>query len=197
MKSTETHRLASEYSSSSWQSHERGNRGSANPTGNMTGTHSLSVGSHLLATARGGERRVAAPKAKSIMNMPPSLSGKVLKKKWKLGALVGKGGCAEVYEAIDTRAASESAGAGPFVAKVAPLAVGLPPAMSKGKKRKKTEQEKHADMIYYEYTLYKGFLLQHEGVVEVGRRPARRSWASLEHDTKPPEVPSRMPTSYE
>ena len=99
--------------------------------------------------------------------MPPSLSGTVLRKKWKLGALVGTGGCAEVYEAIGTGDA-ESAGAGPFVAKVAPLAVGLPPAMSKGKKRKKTEQEKHADMIYYEYTLYKGFLADHGGVAEVG-----------------------------
>lgn len=102
----------------------------------------------------------------SIKAMPPSLSGTVLKKKWTLGALVGKGGCAEVYEAIGTGDA-ERAGAGPFVAKVAPLAVGLPPAMSKGKKRKKTEQEKHADMIYYEYTLYKGFLADHGGVAEV------------------------------
>lgn len=101
-----------------------------------------------------------------------------MKKKWKLGALVGKGGCAEVYEAIDVRA-SESAGAaagsaaaaggggGPFVAKIAPLPVGLPPAIHKGKKRKKTDQEKHADMIYYEYTLYQGFLAGHDGVVEV------------------------------
>lgn len=103
---------------------------------------------------------------KQTRAMPPSLSGTVLKKRWKLGALVGKGGCAEVYEAIATGGA-ESAGAGPFVAKVAPLAVGLPPAISKGKKRKKTEQEKHADMIYYEYTLYKGFLADHGGVAEV------------------------------
>lgn len=105
--------------------------------------------------------------------MASSLSGTVLKKKWKLGALVGKGGCAVVYEAIDVRA-SKSAGAGsaaatggPFVAKIAPLPVGLPPAMRKGKKRKKTEQEKHADMIYYEDQLYKGFLADHDGVVEV------------------------------
>lgn len=99
--------------------------------------------------------------------MPPSLSGTVLKKKWKLGDFVGKGGCAEVYEAIGTGDAESAGGAGPFVAKVAPLAVGLPPAISKGKKRKKTEQEKHADMIYYEYTLYKGFLADHGGVAEV------------------------------
>lgn len=97
--------------------------------------------------------------------MPPSLSGKVLKKKWKIGALVGTGGCAQVYEVADVRA--ESAGEAQLVAKIAPLPVGLPPAMSKGKKRKKTDEEKHADMIYYEYTLYKGFLLDHGGVVEV------------------------------
>lgn len=107
--------------------------------------------------------------------MPPSRSGTVLKKKWKLGALVGTGGCAEVYEATDLR--GESAGGRQLVAKIAPLPVGLPPAMSKGKKRKKTDQEKHADMIYYEYTLYKGFLLDHKGVVEVRehRRDQKRS----------------------
>lgn len=104
--------------------------------------------------------------------MPPSLSGTVLKKKWRLGALVGTGGCAEVYEATDIK--GEGAGAGQLVAKIAPLPVGLPPAMSKGKKRKKTDQEKHADMIYYEYTLYKGFLLKHGGVVEVRLQHARR-----------------------
>lgn len=98
--------------------------------------------------------------------MPPSLSGTVLKKKWKLGALVGTGGCAEVYEASHIQG-SGGTETGQFVAKIAPLAVGLPPAMSKGKKRKKTDQEKHADMIYYEYTLYKGFLLEHGGVVQV------------------------------
>ena len=97
--------------------------------------------------------------------MPSSLSGTVLKKKWRLGALVGTGRCAEVYEATDIK--GEGAGAGQLVAKFAPLPVGLPPAMSKGKTRKKTDQEKHADMIYYEYTLYKGFLLKHGGVVEV------------------------------
>ncbi|CAM9371404.1 unnamed protein product [Ectocarpus sp. 13 AM-2016] len=99
--------------------------------------------------------------------MTPSLIGAVLKKKWKLGALVGSGGCAEVYEAVDARAKSAGASDGPFVAKIAPLPVGLPPAMSNGRKRKKTEEEKHADMIYYEYTLYKGFLAEHGGVVEI------------------------------
>ena len=103
--------------------------------------------------------------------MPPSLSGTVLKKKWRLGDLVGTGGCAEVYEATDVK--GEGEGAGQLVAKIAPLPVGLPPAMSKGKKRKKTDQEKHADMIYYEYTLYKGFLLKHGGVVEVRLQQTR------------------------
>lgn len=100
--------------------------------------------------------------------MPPSLSEKVLNNKWKLGSLIGRGGCAEVYEVTDIR--SQGGGREPpqrLVAKIAPLPSGLPPAMKKGKKRKKTDQEKHADMIYYEYTLYKGFLLGHDGVVEV------------------------------
>lgn len=122
----------------------------------------------LVIAAERDFRRRRAGACRTKKDMPSSLSGTVLKKKWKLGALVGKGGCAEVYEAIDVRG-SDGAGtaSGPFVAKIAPLPVGLPPSMSKGKKRKKTEQEKHADMIYYEYTLYKGFLLDHEGVVEV------------------------------
>lgn len=114
----------------------------------------------------GGARGRAGRRARKTKAMSPSLSGTVLKKRWKLGALVGKGGCAEVYEAIDT-GDSESAGAGPFVAKVARMAVGLPPAIKKGKKRKKTEQEKLADMIYYEYMLYNGFLLNHGGVAKV------------------------------
>lgn len=118
-----------------------------------------------------GEDSPAGRVRQSKKPMPSSLTGTVLKKKWKLGALVGKGGCAEVYEAIDVRASesagSAAAGGGPFVAKIAPLPVGLPPTIHKGKKRKKTDQEKHADMIYYEYTLYQGFLAGHGGVVQV------------------------------
>lgn len=97
--------------------------------------------------------------------MPPSLSGTVLKKKWRLGGLVGSGGCAEVYEVTDLRTGSGEGEA--LVAKVAALPVGLPPAMSKGKKRKKTDKEKHADMLYYEYTLYNGYLRSHGGVPKV------------------------------
>lgn len=95
--------------------------------------------------------------------MPPSLSGIELKKKWKLGRLIGSGGCAEVYEVVDLR----SSGGEELVAKVAPLPAGLPPAMKKGKKRKKTDQEKHADMLYYEYTLYNGYLREHGRVPKV------------------------------
>lgn len=125
---------------------------------------------HQLA-GRWSKRRVTAQacvKTIPIEAMPSSLSGTVLKKKWNVGAFVGRGGCAEVYEASHVQPAS---GTGQhLVVKIAPLPVGLPPAISKGKKRKKTDQEKHADMIYYEYTLYKGFLLDHGGVVEVRSR---------------------------
>lgn len=62
-----------------------------------------------------------------------------------------------------------------LVAKVAPLPSGLPPAISKGKKRKKTDEEKHADMLYYEYTLYNGFLRGHGGVPQVCENKPRRS----------------------
>lgn len=95
--------------------------------------------------------------------MPPSLSGTELKKKWRLGRLLGSGGCAQVFEVADLR----GVGGEELVAKVAPLPSGLPPAMSKGKKRKKTDQEKHADMLYYEYTLYNGYLREHGGVPKV------------------------------
>lgn len=99
----------------------------------------------------------------STESMSSSLSGIELKRRWRLGNKIGSGGCAEVYQVTDLRGADGEE----LVAKVAPLPEGLPPAMSKGKKRKKTDKEKHADMLYYEYTLYNGYLRAHKGVPKV------------------------------
>ncbi|CAM9676686.1 unnamed protein product, partial [Ectocarpus sp. 8 AP-2014] len=102
--------------------------------------------------------------------MASSLTGTVLNKKWKLGNLVGSGGCAEVYEAEATGSRGGSAD-GPFVAKIAPVPVGLPPAAKKGRYayKPKTEEEKHADMIHYEHVLYTASLAKLGGVVEIPR----------------------------
>lgn len=94
----------------------------------------------------------------------PSLKGKILGNRWKLGALLGKGACADVYEATHVRGGEEEA----FAAKVVPVPQGLPPRMNKaGKKRSFTEQERDVNMIYYEHTLYHGWLRDHGGVAKV------------------------------
>lgn len=92
-----------------------------------------------------------------------SLQGKTLDR-WRLGALVGKGACAYVYEATDVRGEA----GGPFVAKVVPVPQGLPPRINRaGRKRKLTAQERDVNMISHEYTLYQGWLQRHGGVVKV------------------------------
>lgn len=84
----------------------------------------------------------------------PSLTGTVLRGKWRLGALLGTGACADVYEATDVSAgaASESGG---FVAKVTPL----------------TSSKDVINTIYWENTLHQAHLrpLRNRGfTVQVG-----------------------------
>ncbi|CAM9920680.1 unnamed protein product, partial [Choristocarpus tenellus] len=93
--------------------------------------------------------------------------GKILKGRWRLGEMIGRGACAKVYSVTDLKAGSSSLKSEPLVAKVCEVPQGLPPSMARGKKRKKTDAEKNADMLYYEYTLYNGFLRPHEGVPKV------------------------------
>lgn len=82
-----------------------------------------------------------------------SLTGKVLNNKWKLGALVGTGACADVYEATDVSAGAV-AESGRFVAKVAPVPVDLPARPSQAL----LEIKGNANLLYWEYTLYQGYL---------------------------------------
>ncbi|CAM9791210.1 unnamed protein product [Ectocarpus fasciculatus] len=84
----------------------------------------------------------------------PSLTGTVLNSKWRLGALVGAGACADVYEAMDASAGA-TAESGKFVAKICPLPVDLPPRPQ----WKRKEEKKKADTLYHEHMLYRGFLL--------------------------------------
>lgn len=84
----------------------------------------------------------------------PSLTGKVLKNKWRLGALVGEGACADVYEATDISAGAVT-GPGQFVAKIAPLPVDLPSRP----KRQIKEEKLNADLLFKERTFYQGYLL--------------------------------------
>lgn len=84
----------------------------------------------------------------------PSLTGTVLNSKWRLGALVGAGACADVYEAMDVSAGA-TAESGKFVAKICPLPVDLPPRPQWRRK----EEKRKADTLYHEHMLYRGFLL--------------------------------------
>lgn len=103
-----------------------------------------------------------------------TMSGKVLKNRWKLGALVGRGACSDVYEATDIRGSRGSGGdAGEYVAKISPL----PPVdalqTNAGGKRLTKKEEKamrtNADLIHLEFILYQGYLRGHEGVAGVSR----------------------------
>lgn len=104
---------------------------------------------------------------------PMSLAGKVLRKRWELGAMVGRGACSDVYEVTDIRGEGRSGGeAQAYVAKIAPLPPVAPRRTKAGKGSKLTKKEEkamrtNADMIYYEYMLYQGFLRGHGGIAEV------------------------------
>lgn len=67
---------------------------------------------------------------------PTPLLGQVLSNRWKLGAVVGRGACSDVYEVTDIRGAGRSTeNGGAFVAKIAPLPQAAPHQPNDGKKR--------------------------------------------------------------
>ena len=77
-----------------------------------------------------------------------SLTGQVLRNRWKVGSKLGEGGCATVYEAEDLRQQSNFK----LVVKCAPLATG-------NKKSAVYKAVLNAcNTIYYEYTLYNALL---------------------------------------
>lgn len=95
----------------------------------------------------------------------PSLTDRVLNNKWRLGALVGAGACADVYEATDV-SSEATAEPGRFVAKIAQL----PGDLSTRSGRELAAEERNADMLHYEKDLYWGHLCRLrdlEYVVEV------------------------------
>jgi hypothetical protein len=92
----------------------------------------------------------------------PSLTGRVLKKEWRVGKLLGAGACAEVYEvervAVTARSGSRAAAAAAasttsLVIKVAPV----PPPAAKGKKAN-GDAKRAADTLFAEHLLYANVL---------------------------------------
>ena len=94
--------------------------------------------------------------------MAPSLTGRTLKKEWRVGKLLGAGACAEVYEvervAVTARSGSRAAAAAAasttsLVVKVAPV----PPPAAKGKKAN-GDAKRAADTLFTEHLLYANVL---------------------------------------
>ena len=92
--------------------------------------------------------------AKSTTNRTASLEGTFIdtSQKWKLGPQLGSGACGTVY-ALHRHSIKDSKQNHSFVIKIAPI----PPstfASSTSKKRKKTAEEKNADLLFHEHILY-------------------------------------------
>lgn len=70
-------------------------------------------------------------------------------KPWKIGRLLGSGACGSVHE-LDPPVSGSSSSSSLYAVKI----VNLPKsASSKGKKRKKTAEERNADLLLWEYNL--------------------------------------------
>lgn len=84
--------------------------------------------------------------------MPPPeglLIGKATKP-WQIGRLLGSGACGSVHELV-APAGSKSTTIS-YAVKIVPLPKSMATANKAGKKRKKTEEERNADLILHEYT---------------------------------------------
>lgn len=77
------------------------------------------------------------------------LTGAVLNSKYQLGAALGEGACGAVYEVLKVKSGKSTLT--PFAAKVAVLPTS---AASSNKKRKKTAEERNADLLSHEHVLY-------------------------------------------
>jgi len=91
-----------------------------------------------------------------------SREGLVLKGKWTLTSLIGKGACAEVWSVICSDKGVQAEGSG-WVAKIcaAPEQIS---AADRKKKRKASEAEKAATTLSWEDQLYKNILRDHPSV---------------------------------
>ena len=86
-------------------------------------------------------------------------------KAWRVGRELGRGACGSVHEiSRDTGTSTASSSKSDFVVKIATL----PPASAtaaKSKKRKKTPQERNADLLYQENVYYRNVLNDLRGTV--------------------------------
>jgi len=83
------------------------------------------------------------------MSSPEGLLIGKSNKPWKIGRLLGSGACGSVHELIAPSGSKSSSSSPAYAIKIAPL----PKSKAKtGKKRKKTAEERNADLILHEYT---------------------------------------------
>ncbi len=70
-------------------------------------------------------------------------------RQWRVGKRLGSGACGYVHELVKAHGGSTGSDLD-YVVKLAPL-----PPPSKSKKRKKSAIERNADLLFYEFTLYR------------------------------------------
>ena len=70
-------------------------------------------------------------------------------RQWRVGKRLGSGACGYVHELVKAHRGKTDSDL-EYVVKLAPL-----PPPSKSKKRKKTAVERNADLLFYEFTLYR------------------------------------------
>jgi len=82
-----------------------------------------------------------------------SPEGQIIGRGWMIGKQLGSGACGSVHELVAPpdrakSSSSSSSSSSSWAIKVAPL----PQSKATGKKRKKTPEERNADLILHEYT---------------------------------------------
>jgi hypothetical protein len=81
-----------------------------------------------------------------------SPEGQIIGRGWMIGKQLGSGACGSVHELVAppdrAKSSSSSSSSSAWAIKVAPL----PQSKATGKKRKKTQEERNADLILHEYT---------------------------------------------
>jgi len=116
-----------------------------------------------MAKTKGSSSASSAANPTGLLIGPPS-------RPWRVGQELGRGACGSVHEiARDGGAAAASAGSsqsnGRFVVKIAPLPVTATAANKTARKRKKTPQERNADLLYQENVYYRNVLNDLRGTV--------------------------------
>lgn len=86
-------------------------------------------------------------------------------KAWRVGRELGRGACGSVHEIARDASASSSSGKSGFVVKIAALPPAASATAARSKKRKKTPQERNADLLYQENVYYRNVLNDLRGTV--------------------------------